>query len=40
MILITGATGNIGRELTRLLTERGIPFRAHASLFQGNVDGR
>jgi uncharacterized protein YbjT (DUF2867 family) len=28
MILITGATGNIGRELVRLLAERGAPFRA------------
>ena len=27
-ILITGATGNIGRELTSLLARRGIPFRA------------
>ncbi|GAB3717779.1 SDR family oxidoreductase [Spirosoma flavus] len=27
-ILITGATGNIGQELTRLLSERGVRFRA------------
>lgn len=27
-ILITGATGNIGSELTKLLAQRGIPFRA------------
>lgn len=27
-ILITGATGNIGRELTKQLSERRIPFRA------------
>ena len=32
MILITGATGNIGRELTRLLTERGIHEDAAAGL--------
>lgn len=27
-LLITGATGNIGSELTKLLAQRGIPFRA------------
>ena len=27
-LLVTGATGTIGQELTRLLSERGIPFRA------------
>lgn len=27
-ILITGATGNIGKELTKQLIERGVPFRA------------
>lgn len=27
-LLITGATGNIGHELTKLLTERNVPFRA------------
>jgi uncharacterized protein YbjT (DUF2867 family) len=30
MILVTGATGNIGRELIRLLHEKEIPFRAMA----------
>jgi uncharacterized protein YbjT (DUF2867 family) len=28
MILITGATGNVGKEITPLLFEKGIPFRA------------
>lgn len=28
MILVTGATGTIGRHVVRLLTERGLPFRA------------
>ena len=28
MILIVGATGSIGREVVRLLAERGLPFRA------------
>jgi uncharacterized protein YbjT (DUF2867 family) len=28
MILVTGATGTIGRHVVRLLTERGVPFRA------------
>jgi uncharacterized protein YbjT (DUF2867 family) len=27
-ILITGATGNIGKELTKYLSEKGVPFRA------------
>jgi len=27
-ILITGATGNVGRELTKLLSERRVPYRA------------
>ena len=28
MILVTGATGNVGRPLVGLLSEAGIPFRA------------
>lgn len=28
MILVTGATGTIGRHVVQLLTERGVPFRA------------
>ena len=28
MILVTGATGNVGTELATLLTARGVPFRA------------
>ena len=28
MILITGATGNVGAELARILKSRGVPFRA------------
>ncbi|MCE6997990.1 NAD(P)H-binding protein [Saccharothrix sp. S26] len=28
MLLITGATGTTGREVVRLLTDRGVPFRA------------
>src|SRR5262245_5001446 len=28
MILVTGATGNVGAELSRILTARGVPFRA------------
>ena len=28
MILLTGATGNVGLPLVRLLSEAGIPFRA------------
>ena len=28
MILVTGATGNVGIELARILTARGVPFRA------------
>ena len=27
-ILITGATGNIGKELTKYLSSKGVPFRA------------
>jgi uncharacterized protein YbjT (DUF2867 family) len=28
MILVVGATGSIGREAVKLLSERGLPFRA------------
>jgi uncharacterized protein YbjT (DUF2867 family) len=28
MILLTGATGANGREIARLLAQRGVPFRA------------
>jgi uncharacterized protein YbjT (DUF2867 family) len=28
MILITGASGNVGTELTKILAARGVPFRA------------
>jgi uncharacterized protein YbjT (DUF2867 family) len=31
MILITGASGNVGTELVKLLVARGVPFRAMAA---------
>lgn len=37
-ILITGATGNIGKELAKYLSEKGIPFRAMVRSIVGTKD--